>query len=51
LILPNIKFAILRSQCDSYIRFFEAKVKKKMHIASGGPGRPRPGQSIKPFLV
>jgi len=31
LILPNIK--ILRfekSQCDSYIRFFEKKVKKKI---------------------
>src|SRR5271156_5462787 len=32
LILPNIRFAISRSQCDSYIRFFEPKVKKKMHI-------------------
>src|SRR5881397_770086 len=32
LILPNIKFCDLeKSQCDSYIRWFVGKVKKKMH--------------------
>src|SRR3974377_2180983 len=32
LILPNIKFCDLeKPQCDSYIRFFTTKVKKKMH--------------------
>ena len=33
LILPNIKFCDLeKPQCDSYIRLFARKVKKKMHI-------------------
>ena len=33
LILPNIKIcdSLKRSQCDSYIRLFASKVKKKMH--------------------
>lgn len=35
----NIKFATSqRPQCDSYIRFFEKKVKRKMH-ARRGPER------------
>src|SRR5690349_4993002 len=39
LILPNIKFAIVRSQCDSYIRWCEVKVKKKMHFRLSGGTR------------
>jgi len=34
LILPNIKFCDQKSQCDSYIRLFARKVKKKMRRAS-----------------
>jgi len=30
-ILPNLKFAIRKSQCDSYIRLFKKIVKEKMH--------------------
>jgi hypothetical protein len=34
LILPNIKFCDLeKPQCDSYIKLFTTKVKKKMHMA------------------
>ncbi len=33
-ILPNFKFAIRKSQCDSYIRLFEKIVKEKMHHGS-----------------
>jgi rare lipoprotein A len=36
LILPKRKFAIRRSQCDSYIRFFALKVKKKMRFPASG---------------
>ena len=33
LILPNIEFCDLeKPQCDSYIKLFARKVKKKMHI-------------------
>ena len=36
LILPKHQnFAIRKSQCDSYIRLFGRKVKKKMHSTSG----------------
>jgi hypothetical protein len=48
-ILPNIRFAIVRSQCDSYIRFFGPKVKKKMHIGPGRRGGPVPRKPSKPF--
>ena len=34
LILPNIKFCDQKSQCDSYIRLFARKVKKKMRTVS-----------------
>ncbi len=30
-ILPNLKFAIKKSQCDSYIRLFKKIVKEKMY--------------------
>ena len=33
-ILPNLKFAIRKSQCDSYIRLFENFVKEKMHVVA-----------------
>jgi hypothetical protein len=41
---PNIDFAIQKkSQCDSYIRCFEKKVKRKMHQpASFSPPPPGP---------
>ena len=38
---PNINFAIQKSQCDSYIRWFETKVKKKMKV----PATFRPSRS------
>jgi hypothetical protein len=47
LILPNVKFAIQKSQCDSYIKSFRKIVKEK--ICGSGPFLPQLHRSAEMF--